>query len=247
MRFLLLGNAEAKVVDLAPGRLTVGGSRRDHVRVPGVVEGLLELEIDSERAVLRARERIRIDGLLFPRGVRRLWLPSETVELSDCRRLRRAPAPAAASESTSAVLRELVVDPLPRKQAPRLLCLTGLDAGRYYLLVRGMNLIGRGADATVRVRDRTVSRRHAALTWDDTLALEDLASPNGVFVGGQRLAGTTLLSGGDVIELGCSVLRLEDALTRRPQGPNETVLLPLKHQGHRAALAVAVAAEPTEG
>jgi hypothetical protein len=51
------------------------------------------------------------------------------------------------------------------------------------------SIVGRGADCAVRIDDRLVSGEHAALTWrDGQWQLRDLASRNGTFVAGRRLA-----------------------------------------------------------
>jgi hypothetical protein len=59
------------------------------------------------------------------------------------------------------------------------------------LLFPGRNVIGREADAAVRVDDRTISRHHAAIViGGKTATVEDLDSKNGTFVNGQRVTFT---------------------------------------------------------
>ncbi len=67
-------------------------------------------------------------------------------------------------------------------------------------------LIGRAADAGLRLTDSGVSRRHAALRrHPDGWWLEDLGSTNGTLVNGAEVTRVRL-DDGDRIELGASVL-----------------------------------------
>jgi len=74
-------------------------------------------------------------------------------------------------------------------------------------------LIGQSAVCDVRLTDRQVSRRHAALDFTDKgLRLTDLDSTNGTFVGGLRVAEAYLV-GGEVVRLGETALRIVRALS----------------------------------
>jgi hypothetical protein len=71
------------------------------------------------------------------------------------------------------------------------------------LLFPGRNVIGREADAAVRVDDRTISRHHAAIViGGKTATVEDLDSKNGTFVNGQRVTSPVALRDGAVLEVG---------------------------------------------
>jgi two-component system, NtrC family, response regulator HydG len=73
----------------------------------------------------------------------------------------------------------------------------------------GRVLLGQSPACTVRLDDRSVSRRHAALDPDASgLHLYDLGSTNGTFVNGIR-ALDVVLGGGETIQLGDTVLRVE--------------------------------------
>jgi DNA-binding winged helix-turn-helix (wHTH) protein len=79
--------------------------------------------------------------------------------------------------------------------------LTG--AGLELMLRQGINLIGRAADAEVRIESPKVSRRHARITVDgDAAVVEDLGSKNGTFVGDTRIETPTPLAHGDQLRLG---------------------------------------------
>jgi pSer/pThr/pTyr-binding forkhead associated (FHA) protein len=93
-----------------------------------------------------------------------------------------------------------------------------LGAAKYWLvwelrhvpLTEGINLIGRGADASVWIDATGVSRHHARILIDGGDAtLEDLGSKNGTYVAGQRVASPHRLSDGDQIRLGSVVLTFQ--------------------------------------
>ncbi len=88
--------------------------------------------------------------------------------------------------------------PLPRFK------ITSDDAE--FPLAEGVNLIGRGPDATVRIDDPEVSRRHASITVeDDGVTLHDLGSKNGTFLRGERVAEPARLANADEIRIGVNV------------------------------------------
>jgi transcriptional regulator with AAA-type ATPase domain len=71
--------------------------------------------------------------------------------------------------------------------------------------------IGRGDACEVRIEDDKISRRHATLRTAGGIELLDLGSRNGTIVNGRRLAPheTVVLTVGDVVALGSSVVRLQ--------------------------------------
>jgi len=90
----------------------------------------------------------------------------------------------------------------------------GPDAGATTVLDgvnEGRILIGQSAVCTVRLTDRTVSRRHAALRREAyAWRLEDLESTNGTRANGVRVK-EALLTGGELVTLGGSSFRLSRA------------------------------------
>jgi len=79
-----------------------------------------------------------------------------------------------------------------------------------FALKEGTNVIGRAADADVRIPSARVSRHHARITVDDEGAvIEDLNSKNGTFLGDAEVERSTPVSHGDEIRLGtmAAVLR----------------------------------------
>jgi pSer/pThr/pTyr-binding forkhead associated (FHA) protein len=82
-------------------------------------------------------------------------------------------------------------------------------------LREGENLLGRVEEGVAWIESPTVSRRHARILIEGGRAiLEDLASKNGTFLRGQRIAAPTPLRDGDVIRLGGV------AMTVRAVGPD---------------------------
>ena len=79
-------------------------------------------------------------------------------------------------------------------------------SGRTYQLQRGSNVIGRGQDASFRLPDTSVSRRHVDIYFDGQAAvLHDLGSTNGTTVNGSSVQ-TWQLADGDVIHIGHSTV-----------------------------------------
>lgn len=77
-------------------------------------------------------------------------------------------------------------------------------------LDEGENLIGRGPDATIRIENPEVSRRHAKLIVDgDTVTLQDLGSKNGTHRNGLRLETPVRLADGDEIWIGLNLASLK--------------------------------------
>ena len=90
---------------------------------------------------------------------------------------------------------------------------TAADGSRFRVeLGEGRHDIGRARDCAVRIDDRTLSRKHAVVTVEDSVVtIEDLDSENGTFMDGKRLMAPVRLRVGDVVTLGEQVtLRLVD-------------------------------------
>jgi DNA-binding winged helix-turn-helix (wHTH) protein len=99
-----------------------------------------------------------------------------------------------------------------------------VDAIAYRLVLKdrevrlnpGENLLGRVEDGVAWIASPTVSRRHARITVaGGQVILEDLASKNGTFLRGDRIAGPTALADGDTFRLGRVTIELRAVL------PNE--------------------------
>lgn len=92
--------------------------------------------------------------------------------------------------------------------APSLTCVAGPDAGRAFPLATGQHIVGRGLDASVRLADQEVSRRHCELQVEGARAcVRDLDSANGTLLGGAAVGSNWVdLGPGRVIHLGTTAL-----------------------------------------
>ena len=98
-----------------------------------------------------------------------------------------------------------------------LLVLEGESSARVALPGSGVVLIGRDAEADLRLRDDSVSRRHARLVLNGgDVRIVDLGSHNGTLVNGQRVDGARPLVSGDVVTLGTVALVLRTAARLPP-------------------------------
>jgi hypothetical protein len=93
----------------------------------------------------------------------------------------------------------------PAPGLPTLVVREGPLAGRRFTIAE-QAVVGReGVD--VLIEDPEISRRHALLRIvDGFLVVEDLRSLNGTWVNGKRITTATLLSPGDTVELGKTVI-----------------------------------------
>jgi pSer/pThr/pTyr-binding forkhead associated (FHA) protein len=98
----------------------------------------------------------------------------------------------------------------PKKRGGRLKVRSGPDAGRDLLLTSTPTLVGRGADADVRLTDPAVSRAHLELRYDEEeerWVASDLGSTSGVLLCGAPLGPPMILKHGDLLQLGGTELR----------------------------------------
>jgi len=94
--------------------------------------------------------------------------------------------------------------------------IAGKQTGAMYKLDVGETLIGRSKDASIKIDDEGVSRRHAKIVRqpDGTVAIVDLKSTNGTFCNGERV-DAHVLQDGDKIQLGATTIikfSLQDSL-----------------------------------
>ena len=95
------------------------------------------------------------------------------------------------------------VEDISADEAPRLVCLTGDNAGREWACIRTEIKLGRTDDNDIAIDHRSLSRNHCKVIRDDDgqWKVLDLESANGVKVNGEPYAQSALRSG-DVVELG---------------------------------------------
>ncbi|GAC1439353.1 MAG: hypothetical protein NVSMB55_00530 [Mycobacteriales bacterium] len=96
--------------------------------------------------------------------------------------------------------------PAGQQSARRLELVSGSETGRIIRLVPPSLVIGRGADADLRLADTGISRRHAELfVGTDAVELVDLRSTNGTSVNGRRI-DRVVLTDGDQISIGATAI-----------------------------------------
>ncbi|MFB2579910.1 FtsK/SpoIIIE domain-containing protein [Herbiconiux sp. P15] len=85
--------------------------------------------------------------------------------------------------------------------AATLRVLSGPDAGAEFSLPFGSSYIGRERGIDVRLSDGLISKRHARINIGEHVEIIDMKSANGLVMGGEQVARTTL-SSADVVVLG---------------------------------------------
>jgi Tfp pilus assembly protein PilF len=92
----------------------------------------------------------------------------------------------------------------------------GNDRGKLFELTLAEVRIGRGTDQDIVLADIAVSRRHVTIQLENgRYRLRDLGSGNGTLLNGERV-DSVLLSDGDQIEIGNTLLRFDHAASRAP-------------------------------
>lgn len=115
------------------------------------------------------------------------------------------PRPVSWRERVEALWERHIAARLPQKAGPQLVATIRIPVPR--LAVGQRALVGRGDDVHLPIDHDTVSRRHAALTFDGTsFMIEDLGSTNGTWVNGWRIDRPQRLMPGD--ELVIATVRL---------------------------------------
>ncbi len=129
--------------------------------------------------------------------------------------MRNEPGP----DELSTVLQH-TFDPAPAPEtAFRVVVSEGPDVGKQ-LIFDGAQasrvLVGQSPACELRLTDREVSRRHAALDWKGTrFRITDLGSSNGTLVDHVAI-GEAYLRGGEVVRMGATALRIETLGVREP-------------------------------
>ena len=97
----------------------------------------------------------------------------------------------------------------PRGEPTHVAVLDGANAGETVSLDEAPILVGRGADAAIRLDDDYVSTRHARIARSgEQWFIEDLGSTNGTYIGSHRLTQPTILQLGSTVRIGKTTLEL---------------------------------------
>lgn len=74
-------------------------------------------------------------------------------------------------------------------QFGKLICISGPNTGKEYLLTEEISTIGRSEECTITIDEQLVSRNHAEIhRIDNAYQVHDLQSKNGIYVNNKRLA-----------------------------------------------------------
>jgi two-component system cell cycle response regulator len=96
----------------------------------------------------------------------------------------------------------------PGKKQATLTVLAGRELGALFVVTTRATVIGRSAEAHIRLEDDGVSRSHARIIHvDGQYVIEDLGSTNGTLLGEERIQGRAHLPEGARIALGSALLR----------------------------------------
>jgi two-component system, cell cycle response regulator len=92
------------------------------------------------------------------------------------------------------------------RDRPYLIVLAGPNVGEMYPIDGAESFVGRGANATIRLGDDSISRRHVRIVLDGKeVRVEDLGSANGTVLNGERVTAGPLRDG-DKIQLGATTI-----------------------------------------
>ena len=86
----------------------------------------------------------------------------------------------------------------------------GSEQGKEVQFQEAGIILGRGQDVGMFFRDPEASRQHARIDWEDgSFTLIDLGSSNGTYLNGVKIVGREILSPGDLITVGETVLEFQ--------------------------------------
>jgi two-component system, cell cycle response regulator len=85
--------------------------------------------------------------------------------------------------------------------------LTGLEAGRVFVVTSEVVVVGRGSGCDLRIDDSSLSRQHCRIRLTNgTFFVEDLGSRNGTMVDNLRIKAPQMLTDGSLIQLAASTI-----------------------------------------
>jgi pSer/pThr/pTyr-binding forkhead associated (FHA) protein len=143
-----------------------------------------------------------------------LWmfvLSSVSVIKSDMFGERIDPQRAATAPKSSKPAKASKRQQKKKRGAPSKLVISeGANAGVSVPLEGAPILLGRGADATIRLDDDYVSTRHARFVpHGDDWYIEDLGSTNGTYIGSQRITTPMMVAIGVQVRVGKTIAELK--------------------------------------
>lgn len=201
---------------LTPGSFYLGGGPEDDWSILGLPPRGVRFDLQGDSVTVEATAPVEVQGEPLVPGQRRLLLPDERISWAPgCWLALRTIKPVATPFTrTAQLVRGLLrgEDVGEAVATSSLIGLTGRDLGRIFFLTELEEgtawELGRGAGAAIRLRDRSVSRRHGRiLRREGERWLEDLGGPNGLTLNGQPVTAPASLQDGDVLGLGYTRLK----------------------------------------
>ena len=111
-----------------------------------------------------------------------------------------------------------------KRPQPRLILKSGGEPQEYPL--GDNNVLGRSTQASVRLADREVSRKHSQVDKEgEDYVLRDLGSSNGTFLNGKRIFGPTKLKDGDEVVIGTSKMEFQSLAAAAPTKPKNAEIV----------------------
>ena len=116
-----------------------------------------------------------------------------------------APEDETIAVSASRKSQEIVPPVLQQRTVVKVL--TGLEAGRVFVVASDTVIVGRSAGCDLRIDDSSLSRQHCQIRrTNGTYFVEDLGSRNGTMVDGLRIKAPQRLEDGSLIQLAASTI-----------------------------------------
>lgn len=95
-----------------------------------------------------------------------------------------------------------------KSSSPVLVVISGRPLGKSFFLTKETMVLGRDLSADISIGETSISRRHTEFVLTDQgIQVKDLGSTNGTFVNDTKVEGTKLVSDGDLIRCGNTILK----------------------------------------
>lgn len=95
-----------------------------------------------------------------------------------------------------------------KSSSPVLVVISGKPLGKSFFLTKESMVLGRDLAADISIGETSISRRHTEFcTTDQGMMCKDLGSTNGTFVNDQKVDGQVMLSDGDLIRCGNTIVK----------------------------------------
>lgn len=165
-------------------------------------------QILNEQPADKVQVKPPVSTVVIPKAVQPGSIPSAGVEDELTGLTQGEDAKGWKNRFKKLVNRPALPEKKAKKVAPKKFALRLISKPIKVFHLQGNRLsIGRNPDCQVLIEDMNVSRHHAVLLLTaQGYQIQDLGSKNGTFLNGKRITGATLLSPGDEVRLGNTLL-----------------------------------------